>query len=162
MQQTQNQKHRHITSFQVIIVGFFSVIILGTLLLTLPFATRDGNGASFTNALFTSTSAVCVTGLVIHDTAAYWSIFGQAVILFLIQIGGMGVVAVAVSIAAVSGRKIGLMERSTMQESISAPHVGDIVRMTKFILKTTIFIELVGAALLAPVFCADFGVLKGI
>ena len=164
MQQIQNQtqRHRHITSFQVIILGFFFVIILGSLLLMLPIATRDGNGASFHDALFTSTSAVCVTGLVIHDTATYWSVFGQAIILLLIQIGGMGVVTIAVSIAAASGRKIGLMQRSTMQEAISAPHVGGIVRMTKFILKTTLLIELIGAALLAPVFCKDFGILKGI
>lgn len=157
-----NQKHKHITSFQVIILGFFSVIIFGSLLLTLPYATRDGNGASFADALFTSTSAVCVTGLVLHDTSTYWSLFGQGIILLLIQTGGMGVVTVAVSIAAISGRKIGLMQRSTMQEAISAPHVGGIVRMTKFILKTTVFIELIGAAALAPVFCRDFGLLKGI
>lgn len=158
----QNRKHRHITSFQIIILGFFSVILCGSLLLMLPFATRDGSGASFFDALFTSTSAVCVTGLVIHDTATYWSQFGQAVILLLIQIGGMGVVTVAVSIAAVSGRKIGLMQRSAMQEAIAAPHVGGIVRMTEFILKTTIFLELIGAAALAPAFCRDFGLWKGI
>ena len=157
-----NQKHKHITSFQVIILGFFLVIIFGSLLLTLPYATQDGHGASFADALFTSTSAVCVTGLVIYDTATYWSLFGQGIILLLIQTGGMGVVTVAVSIAAISGRKIGLMQRSTMQEAISAPHVGGIVRMTKFILKTTVFIELIGAATLAPVFCRDFGLMKGI
>lgn len=162
MRKIQNRKHRHITSFQVIIIGFFSVIICGSLLLMLPFATRDGSGASFFDALFTSTSAVCVTGLVIHDTATYWSQFGQGVILLLIQIGGMGVVTVAVSIAAISGRKIGLMQRSTMQEAIAAHHVGGIIRMTEFILKTTIFIELIGAAVLAPVFCRDFGLLQGI
>ncbi len=117
----QNHKHRHITSFQVIILGFFSVIILGALLLMLPFATQDGISTSFADTLFTSTSAVCVTGLVIHDTATYWSLFGQAIILLLIQIGGIGVVTVAVSIAAAVGRKIGIMQRSTMQEAISAP-----------------------------------------
>ena len=162
MQRKQNQKHRHITSFQVIILGFLSVIVLGSLLLMLPFATKDGNGASFTDALFTSTSAVCVTGLVVHDTATYWSTFGQAIVLFLIQVGGMGVVTIAVSIATVSGRKIGLMQRSTMQEAISAPHIGGIVRMTGFIIKTTFVIELIGAAILAPAFCKDFGMPKGI
>ena len=78
--------HRHVSSFQVIILGFMLVILLGSLCLTLPLATRDGQGASFLDALFTSTSAVCVTGLVLHDTASYWSMFGQAVILFLIGI----------------------------------------------------------------------------
>ena len=116
--------HRHVSSFQVIILGFMLVILLGSLCLTLPLATRDGQGASFLDALFTSTSAVCVTGLVLHDTASYWSMFGQAVILFLIQIGGMGVVTVSVAVAIFSGRKISLMQRSTMRESISAPQVG--------------------------------------
>ncbi len=162
MNKKQNLKHRHITSFQVIILGFFSVILLGSLLLMLPIATRNGTSTPFLDALFTSTSAVCVTGLVIYDTATYWSLFGQGVILLLIQIGGMGVVTVAVSITAISGRKIGLMQRSTMQEAIAAPHVGGIVRMTEFIIKTTIFIELIGASVLFPAFCRDFGFLKGI
>lgn len=156
------KKHRHFTSFQVIILGFFSVILLGSLLLMLPFATRNGQGASFADGLFTATSAVCVTGLIVHDTATYWSGFGQAIILTLIQIGGMGVVTITVAIAVASGRKIGLMQRSTMQEAISAHQVGGIVRLTKFILKTSILIELAGAVLLAPVFCKDFGIWKGL
>lgn len=162
MNDTIRKPHRHFTSFQVIILGFFSVILLGSLLLMLPFATRDGHGASFADGLFTATSAVCVTGLIVHDTATYWSEFGQAIILTLIQIGGMGVVTIAVAIAVASGRKIGLMQRSTMQEAISAHQVGGIVRLTKFILKTSILIELVGAVILSPVFCKDFGILKGI
>ncbi len=162
MKNTTQKSHRHFTSFQVIILGFFSVILLGSLLLMLPFATRDGHGASFADGLFTATSAVCVTGLIVHDTATYWSEFGQAVILTLIQIGGMGVVTIAVAIAVASGRKIGLMQRSTMQEAISAHQVGGIVRLTKFILKTSIFIELLGAVFLSPVFCKDFGIFKGL
>lgn len=131
----ENKKpHRHITSFQVIILGFAVLILAGSLILMLPWATRDGRGASFPDALFTATSAACVTGLIVQDTATYWSGFGQAVILLLIQIGGMGVVTVAVFIASISGRKIGLMQRSTMQDSISAPQMGGIVRMTGFIL----------------------------
>lgn len=162
MNLTENKKHYHMTSFQVIILGFLSVILLGSILLTLPIATQDGKGAPFLDALFTATSATCVTGLVVYDTATYWSVFGQSVILILIQIGGMGVVTVAVSIAVISGRKIGLMQRSTMQEAISAPQVGGIVRMTEFILKVTFCIELIGAILLAPIFCRDFGIAKGI
>lgn len=162
MKNAAQKSHRHFTSFQVIILGFFSVILLGSLLLMLPFATRDGHGASFADGLFTATSAVCVTGLIVHDTATYWSEFGQVVILTLIQIGGMGVVTIAVAIAVASGRKIGLMQRSTMQEAISAHQVGGIVRLTKFILKTSFSIELLGALLLAPVFCKDFGIFKGL
>lgn len=162
MQYMRKRKHIHISSFQIIVLGFLSLIILGSLLLMLPLATRDGQGASFTDALFTSTSAVCVTGLVINDTATYWSIFGQGVILFMIQVGGMGVVTIAVSIATVSGRKIGLKQRSTLQKSISAPQMGGIVRMTEFIIKTTLIIEAIGAIAMAPVFCRDFGILKGL
>ena len=162
MKKIKSKEHYHITSFQIIILGFLSVILLGSLLLMLPVAANSGESTPFFDALFTSTSAVCVTGLIIHDTATYWSAFGQGVILLLIQIGGMGIVTIAVSIAAVSGRKIGLMQRSTMQEAIAAPNVGGIVRRTKFILKTAISIELIGAAVLAPVFCKDFGFFKGI
>ncbi len=128
----------------------------------LPFSTKDGQGASFADAIFTSTSAVCVTGLVVQDTATYWSVFGQLIILLLIQIGGMGVVTVAVAITTFSGRKIGLMQRSVMQEAISAHQVGGIVRMTKFILKTSLLIELAGAFFLALVFCRDFGIGQGL
>ena len=151
-------RNRKLTSFQIIILGFSAVILLGTLLLMLPIARRAGVPASFGDALFTATSAVCVTGLVVHDTATYWSPFGQAVILLLIQIGGMGVITVAASFAIISGRKISLMQRSTMQEAISASKVGGIVRLTGFIIRTTLCAELLGAAVMAPVFVRDFGV----
>ncbi|MCI5952461.1 MAG: Trk family potassium uptake protein [Anaerostipes sp.] len=159
-----NKKNRkkHLSSFQIIIFGFLFVILLGSILLMLPVSTKTGEGAPFLDALFTATSSVCVTGLVVHDTATYWSAFGQTIILLLIQIGGMGVVTMAVLIAIISGRKIGLMQRSTMQEAISAPQVGGIVKLTNFILKTAISIELLGAAIMAPIFCKEFGPLKGI
>lgn len=150
-------KKKKPTSFQGIIFGFSGVILLGTILLMLPAASRAGTWTPFFDALFTSASAVCVTGLVVHDTVSYWSAFGQFVILLLIQIGGMGVITVAAAFAMISGRKISLMQRSTMQEAISAPKVGGIVRLTNFIVKTTLLIELVGAAVMAPVFCRDFG-----
>ena len=105
---------KRLSSFQIIIMGFLLVILTGSLLLMLPVSTRSGEITSFPDALFTATSATCVTGLVVHDTVTYWSVFGQAVILLLIQIGGMGVVTIAVSIAAISGRKIGLMQRSKL------------------------------------------------
>ena len=148
---------RKLTSFQIIIIGFFCVIIFGTFLLMLPFSSRSGLATPFFEALFTSTSAVCVTGLIIHDTATYWSVFGQIVILLLIQIGGMGVITVAASFAMISGRKISLMQRSTMKEAISAPKVGGIVRLTGFIVRVTLVMELLCAAVMAPVFCRDFG-----
>ncbi len=152
---------KKLTSFQIIVLGFSGVILFGTILLMLPFSSREGMITPVSEALFTSTSAVCVTGLVLHDTATYWSAFGQFVILLLIQIGGMGVITVAASVAMISGRKISLMQRSTMQEAVSAPKVGGIVRLTNFIVKTTLTIELLGAAVMAPVFCRDFGI-KGL
>ena len=152
----------HLSSFQVIILGFLLVILLGSMLLTLPIATVSRESASFSDALFTSVSAVCVTGLVVRDTATYWSGFGQAVILCMIQIGGMGVVTLAVAIAMLSGRKISLMQRSTMQEAISAHHVGGIVKLTGFILKVTLCIELGGAVLLALAFSGNFPPLQSI
>lgn len=148
--------------FRVIILGFLLVILLGSLLLMLPIASRDGTGTPFLNALFTATSAVCVTGLVVYDTAVYWSGFGQFIIILLIQIGGLGVVTVAGTFAILSGRKIGLMQRSTMQEAISAHHVGGVVRLTGFIVRGSLLIELVGAALLAIVFVPEFGVGQGV
>ena len=147
--------------FRVIILGFLLVILLGSLLLMLPVSTQQGIGTPFLDALFTSTSAVCVTGLVIHDTATYWSAFGQFIIILLIQIGGLGVVTVAGAFAILSGRRIGLMQRSTMQEAIAAPHVGGIVRLTWFVLKTAMAIEFLGMALLFPVFYREFGLVSG-
>ncbi|MDO5382709.1 MAG: potassium transporter TrkG [Eubacteriales bacterium] len=154
-------KKKKLTSFRIIILSFSSVILLGTILLMLPISSKEGVVTPFMDALFTSTSAVCVTGLVVHDTATYWSQFGQIIIMILIQIGGMGVVTFAVLFSIISGKKISLMQRSTMQEAISAPKVGGIVRLTGFIVKMTIIIELLGAIIMAPVFCYDYGI-KGI
>ena len=152
---------RKLSSSQIILFGFAGVILVGTLLLLLPFSTSNGQRASFWDALFTSTSAVCVTGLIVQDTASYWSGFGQSVILLLIQIGGMGVITVTAAITMASGKKISLMQRSTMQDAISAPQVGGIVRFTGFILKGIFLFELLGALVLMTVFVPEYGV-KGI
>ena len=141
-------KKKHLTSFQLIILGFAGVILLGSILLMLPVSSLDKVPTPFHEALFTATSAVCVTGLVVKDSGSYWSVFGQTVILALIQIGGLGVVTVAAAVSLLSGKKISLMQRSTMQDAISAPKVGGIVRLTRFML-------------LLPVFASDYG-LKGI
>ncbi len=150
-------RKRRLSSFQIIILGFAGVILLGALLLMLPISTTEGNVTPFNETLFTATSAVCVTGLIVQDTGSYWSTFGQTVILVLIQIGGLGVVTVAASFALLSGRKISLMQRSTMQDAISAPKVGGIDRLTRFILRGTFLIELLGALAMLPVFCRDYG-----
>ncbi len=149
---------KKLNSFQIIIIGFACVIILGALLLMLPISSKNGVITPFNETLFTSTSAVCVTGLVVQDTASHWSLFGQAVILILIQIGGLGVITVAASIALLSGKKISLMQRGTIQEAIAAPKVGGVVKLTGFIIKASLIIELIGALILIPIFCKDYGI----
>ena len=153
---------KKLSSAQIIILGFALMIFLGSLLLMLPAATRDGRGADFQDALFTATSAVCVTGLVVQDTASYWSLFGQSVILVLIQIGGMGVVTITVILTVIAGKKISLKQRSTMQEAISAHRVGGIVRLTSFIIRMTILFELLGAAVMFPVLYREAGIKRGL
>ena len=155
-------KSGRVSPARIIIFGFLLFILAGTVLLMLPFSTREWGGASFFDALFTAVSATCVTGLVVHDTATYWSEFGQLVILLLIQVGGMGVVTMAVAISIFSGKRIGLKQRWVMQESISAPQVGGIVRQTRFIVKTAFLIEGLGAVLLAIRFCPRLGLPQGL
>ncbi|XME04513.1 potassium transporter TrkG (plasmid) [Lachnospiraceae bacterium C1.1] len=133
-----------LSSFQIIILGFAGLILLGALLLMLPVSTQSGVVTNFDKTLFTATSAVCVTGLVVFDTATYWSYFGQAVILFMIQIGGLGVVTVASFLTMLAGRKISLMQRQTMQNALSAPQVGGMVKLTRLIFIVTFVVEGIG------------------
>ncbi|MEY8402253.1 potassium transporter TrkG [Oscillospiraceae bacterium 44-34] len=114
------------------------------------------------DALFTATSAICVTGLAVQDTATYWTGFGQGVILLLIQVGGMGVVTCAVTLFALAGQKLTLRQRGTMQEAIAAPRLGGIVRLTGFILLVTAAVEALGAVLLSVHFCRELGGPKGV
>ena len=153
---------RQISSSQTILGGFALVILLGAFLLMLPVSSKTESVTPFLDCLFTSTSAVCVTGLVLYDTATHWTVFGQTVILLLIQIGGMGVITVAAAITMASGKKISLMQRSTMQDAVSAHHVGGIVRFTGFILRGIFLVELLGTIAMAPVFIPDYGWGKGI
>lgn len=128
----------------------------------LPISSQARVWTSPIDAIFTATSAVCVTGLVVHDTATYWSAFGQSIILILIEIGGMGIITLAIALTMISGRKIGLFQRSTMQEAISAHSISGIVRLTGFILKVTLAVQLFGAILLFFVFRKTVGIGKGI
>ncbi len=147
-----------LSSFQIIIIGFLTVILVGTIFLMLPVSATSGQWTSPENALFTATSAVCVTGLAVRDTATYWSFFGQVVILFLIQIGGLGIVSVTAFIATVSRKRISLLQRSMLKESISAHQIGGIVKMTSFIFKAAFLTELLGAVMMLPTFCKAYGV----
>ena len=151
-----------LTSFQIIILGFAGVILLGALLLMLPISAQSHQVTPFHEALFTSTSAVCVTGLVLVDTSTHWSYFGQGIILLLIQIGGLGVVTVASLLVLLAGGKLSFAQRQTMQNAMSAPQVGGVVKLTRFILKTVVIVELLGAALLIPFFCNDLSAFSGV
>lgn len=147
---------------RIILLGFLLVIGVGAVLLSLPVATQSGESTSFLDALFTSTSATCVTGLLRFDNYTHWSWFGKAVILVLIQIGGLGFMTMAISIVALTKARIGISTRIVMQNSISAPQVGGIVRLTKKIFLGTAIIESSGAVLLMPYFIPRLGVAKGI
>lgn len=158
---TWSEVKRKTSTFQIIIIGFALVILAGTLLLMLPVSARSGRMTSPECALFTATSAVCVTGLVMQDTASYWSPFGQAVILLLIQTGGLGVVTIASFIETAAGRRLSLVERDMVEDSISAFQFGGLGRMTHFIFRFAFIVEAAGALVMMPVFCRDFG-LSGI
>ena len=153
---------RHVSQTQFIAYGFFCVIITGTLLLMLPFASRDGQSEPFLNCLFTATSASCVTGLVVADTRSQWSLFGQLVILTMIQIGGLGFITVGVFISIVLRRKIGLKERGLMMESVNTLQIGGVVRLAKKIIIGTCIFEGTGAVLLAIRFIPQFGFFRGL
>ena len=152
----------HVSQTQFIAYGFFCVIITGTLLLMLPFASRDGQSEPFLNCLFTATSASCVTGLVVADTWSQWSLFGQLVILTMIQIGGLGFITVGVFISIVLRRKIGLKERGLMMESVNTLQIGGVVRLAKKIIIGTCIFEGTGAVLLAIRFIPQFGFFRGL
>lgn len=147
---------------QLILSGYCLVILVGTLLLALPIATKGAGRTGLTDCFFTATSATCVTGLIRFDTFTHWTIFGQLVILLMIQIGGIGFMSVAIMVMVFAGRRISLSQRALMQNSISAPQIGGIVRMTKFIVGGTFLVEFVGAVLLSFAFVPMFGWGKGL
>lgn len=156
------QLKNHISQTQFIAYGFFIIIMTGTLLLMLPFASRDGQSEPFLNCLFTATSASCVTGLIVADTWTQWSLFGQFVILTMIQIGGLGFITIGVFLSILLRRKIGLKERGLMQESVNTLQIGGVVKLAKRIIIGTIFFEGTGAVLLSLRFVPQYGFLKGI
>jgi len=147
---------------QILVLGFLAIIIIGAGFLTLPAASASGESVGFINAVFTATSAVCVTGLVVGDTATYWTLFGKGVILILIQVGGLGFMTMATLIALLVGRRISLKERLLMQEALNQFTISGVVRLTKNIIIATIAIEAVGAAFLSFRFVPIYGWAKGI
>ncbi|MGO5135538.1 TrkH family potassium uptake protein [Clostridium butyricum] len=155
-------KKPNFTYSQISAISFMSIILFGTLLLTLPISSRSGETTPFIDALFTSASATCVTGLVVYDTYTHFSLFGQIVILSLIQIGGLGFMIIATLFSLMLKRKIGLKERGMLQESVSTIHIGGIVRLTKHILFGTVIFEAIGAIILALRFYPDMGLKQGL
>ena len=156
---TQRKKSplKTISPTRIIVSSFALIIFTGACLLSLPIASNDGNSIGFLNAFFTATSATCVTGLVIADTLTQWTLFGQIVILFLIQVGGLGIVTLATFFSVLLGRKISMKGKILAQESISDYSFADVVRMIKSVIKITVCVELIGAILLATSFVPRFG-----
>lgn len=151
-----------ITPTQMIVIGFATIIFAGAMLLNLPIASRSGQPVGLVNAIFTATSAVCVTGLVVVDTGTYWTAFGQVIIALLIQIGGLGFMTMSTLFALLLGRKITLRERLLIQESLNQFDLEGLVRLTKNIIIATFTIELAGAIIYSLVFIPEYGIKKGI
>ncbi|SCZ77575.1 TrkH family potassium uptake protein [Acidaminobacter hydrogenoformans] len=158
----QNDRMIDLNPAQVLALGFSGIILLGALLLDLPIASKSFESVGFINALFTATSAVCVTGLVVVDTATHWTLFGQSVILILIQIGGLGFMTMATMFALVVGKKISLKSRLVMQEALSHQNISGVVRVTINVLIMTFSLEALGAILLSTRFIPEFGFGRGL
>lgn len=150
-----------LTAPQLILIAFFTLIIIGSLLLWLPISSADGKSVSFTDAFFTSATSVCVTGLVTLPTVSAWSVFGKVVILLLIQIGGLGVITVMAELMILVHRKIGIADRMLIQDSFNLNTTSGIVKFTKKVVFGTLAVESIGALLYMTVFVPDFGI-KGV
>lgn len=153
---------KRISGMQMIASGFFIIILIGTLLLLLPCATKTGEETSFMTAFFTATSATCVTGLIVADTFTHWTLFGQVVLLFLIQIGGLGFITIGITVSMLLRQKIGLKERGLLRECFNVIELRGLVRLTKRIIIGTLLFELTGAFILALCFIPKVGLFNGI
>lgn len=159
------KKHLHKVELnppRVLTLGFGTLILIGALLLNLPIASKSGESIGFINSLFTSASAVCVTGLVVVNTAKYWSLFGQIVIILLIQMGGLGFMTMATIVALLVGKKISLKERLVIKEQLNQQTMSGLVRLTKYVILLTFIIEGIGAFLLSTRFIPIYGFKKGL
>lgn len=156
------KRTKRLTQTQFIAIGFLLIIIAGSCLLTLPVSSRTGEWTDFLTSLFTATSAACVTGLVVVDTYTHWSVFGQVVILIMIQLGGLGFMSIGVFFSIYLRKKIGLKARGILQESVNTLQIGGVVKLVKKIVKGTLLFEGVGAILLATRFIPAFGLWEGL
>ncbi|MDO4267006.1 MAG: potassium transporter TrkG [Eubacteriales bacterium] len=156
------QVHSRLSQTQYIAYGFMGIILIGALILMLPVSSKSGEVTPFLDCLFTATSASCVTGLIVHDTWTHWSVFGQLVIITMIQIGGLGFITIGVFLSIVLRRKIGLKERGLMQESVNALQISGMVKLARKIIAGTLLLEGCGAVLLAIRFVPQLGIRKGV
>ncbi|MBY0754889.1 TrkH family potassium uptake protein [Clostridium sardiniense] len=155
-------KKLRLSGVQILALGFIIVILIGGILLSLPISSANGESTNFLDALFTSTSAVCVTGLVTLDTGTHWNEFGQIVIMLLIEVGGLGFMSFATFIAVLLGKKITLRDRLLMQEAMNTFNIQGLVRMVRYVLGFTFSVQFFGALLLSTQFIPQFGFLKGV
>ncbi|APH15671.1 potassium uptake, TrkH family protein [Clostridium sporogenes] len=153
---------RRFTPVQILALGFATVIVIGAILLTLPISSQSGQRTPFLDCLFTSTSAVCVTGLIVVDTGTHWTYFGKTVIILLIEIGGLGFMSFATLLALLLGKKITLKERLVMQEALNTFNIQGLVKMARYILLFTLSIQGGGALLLSTQFIPKYGLAKGL
>lgn len=151
-----------LNAVQTLSLGFAIVILIGGILLSLPISSQDGTATDFIDSLFTSTTAVCVTGLVTLDTGTHWNYFGKTVIMVLIQVGGLGFMSFATLLAIIIGKKITLKERLVMQEAMNTFGIQGLVKMVRYILIFTFSVEGLGALLYSTQFIPEFGFIKGV
>lgn len=151
-----------LSTTQVIVLGFLIVILVGTILLSLPISVANGKSPNIMNSLFTATTSVCVTGLVVVDTFSHWSLFGQIIILLLIQLGGLGVVSLTTSVMLIMGKKVDLKSRLLIEQAFNLDTLNGLVAFLIRILKGTFLVEFIGAICYSFVFITQFGIPKGI
>lgn len=163
MMQNFDKKRSRLFAFpaRTIMISFVLVILVGSVLLMLPFSSKSREFTGFLDALFTATSATCVTGLIVFDTFTHWSYFGQVVILSLIQVGGLGLVTLTSFISMAIGRKMGLRSMQLAQESVNSSGLETAGNMVRMVVKTSMAFELLGALLLCITFVPQYG-LEGV
>lgn len=147
---------------RILVLGFLDIIIIGAILLSLPISSEHGNRTGFLDSLFSSTSAVCITGLTTLSTSNYWSTFGQIVIMTLVEIGSLGFMCFTVLIYLILGKKITLKDRLVVKESMNTFSINGIVKMVRYVLTFSLLVQLFGAMLLSTQFIMEFGIAKGI
>lgn len=156
------KKNTKLKGVQILALGFLAVILIGALILTLPISSASGETTDFLDALFTSTSAVCVTGLITLDTGTHWSMFGQTIIMLLIEIGGLGFMSFTTLIAIILGKKITLRDRLILQDAMNTFSIQGLVKMVKYVLTFTVTVQLSGALLFSTQFIPQYGIGKGL